>query len=120
MKAVRVIAARTSALVSPVFGSQPYRRIDRHIATQPTRSLDGAAAPVEPHPIEGAALVLAFSRKSNRRIQGSTLRLKTALSLRPQQLRGNLQWEYDLGPDGDRRWRGRKTTNTNETTVTRF
>jgi len=30
------------------------------------------------------------------------------------------QWEYDTGPDDDRSWRGRKTTTTNEATLTGF
>ena len=38
---------------------------DRHISTLPVKALGGADTAIEPHPVNGALLVIGFSRESN-------------------------------------------------------
>ncbi|MDE0366813.1 MAG: hypothetical protein OXP09_14710 [Gammaproteobacteria bacterium] len=89
MKTVRVIAGGTVVLVSVAAAVQPP---GASITTQPTRSLEGAAAPIEAHPVDGAVLVLAFSRKSNRQVESWTHRLNAILSRPSQEHQGGLRF----------------------------
>ena len=75
----RIVAACSISLVSLVAVAQPP---DASIAAQPTRALDGAAASIELDPVDGAVLVLAFSRGSSRQIEGWTHQLNAALACR--------------------------------------
>ena len=55
---------------------------DRHISTLPVKSLVGADTAIEPHPFNGALLVIGFSRESNQEARAWDERLSHEVNQR--------------------------------------